>query len=62
MMELSIICRKKLDEQYGNPQICECPMCREERKNNLLNLGKGKDKEQAKISSPSSYCEASQEQ
>ena len=28
----SIICRKKLDEERGNSWICECPLCREERK------------------------------
>ena len=28
----SIICRRNLDEQRGNPQICECPMCRERGK------------------------------
>ncbi len=27
----SIICRKNLDEERGNPWICECPMYREER-------------------------------
>lgn len=30
----SIICRRLLDEEKGNPQICECPMCREARKEN----------------------------
>ena len=25
------ICRKKLDEERGNPWICECPLCRAER-------------------------------
>jgi len=28
----SIICRRNLDEQRGNPQICECPMCREAKR------------------------------
>jgi hypothetical protein len=28
----SLICRRKLDEERGNPWICECPMCQEERK------------------------------
>jgi hypothetical protein len=26
----SMICRKKLDEERGNPFICECPICREQ--------------------------------
>jgi hypothetical protein len=28
----SVICRRYLDEQRENPWICECPLCREERK------------------------------
>jgi hypothetical protein len=27
----SVICRKKLDEERGNPWICGCPFCNEER-------------------------------
>ena len=27
----SIICRKNLDEEKGNPWICACPICREAR-------------------------------
>ena len=56
----SIICRRKLDEQYGNPQICECPMCKERA--NSLNDGEGKDKEQEEISSPGASCEPSSNQ
>lgn len=26
------ICRRKLDEDRGNPWICDCPICREARK------------------------------
>jgi len=26
----SVICRRKLDEERGNPQICECPICSEQ--------------------------------
>jgi len=25
------ICRRRLDEQHGNPWICECPLCRREK-------------------------------
>lgn len=28
----SVICRKKLDQEGGNPWVCECPLCRVERK------------------------------
>ena len=27
----SFICRKKLDEERGNPWVCECPLCKNER-------------------------------
>ena len=26
------ICRRKFDEEHGNPWICECPLCREVRR------------------------------
>ncbi len=26
-----IICRRKLDEQYGNEFICACPLCQQAR-------------------------------
>jgi hypothetical protein len=26
-----MICRKRLDEERGNPWICACPICGEER-------------------------------
>lgn len=25
----SIICRRKLDQERGNPMICECPKCQQ---------------------------------
>ena len=28
----SAICRKKLDESRGQESICDCPLCKEERK------------------------------
>jgi hypothetical protein len=28
----SVICRKKLDESRGRESICECPLCREEKR------------------------------
>lgn len=27
----SIICRRSLDDDRGNPWICECPLCRDMR-------------------------------
>jgi hypothetical protein len=27
----SIVCRKNLDEERGNPWICECPLCNVQR-------------------------------
>jgi hypothetical protein len=58
----SVICRKNLDERRGNPWICECPMCRGKRKDNLLNPGEGKDKGQGEISSCGPPCEDCQDQ
>ena len=26
------ICRRKLDEERGNPWICECPVCKEAKR------------------------------
>ncbi len=31
MLFNNIICRRKLDEERGNPWICECPVCRLEK-------------------------------
>lgn len=28
----SVICRRRLDEERGNPWICVCPCCAEKRK------------------------------
>ncbi len=40
----SVICRRKLDEARGNPQICECWKCREQ--------GQGTDKGLGEIVDP----------
>jgi len=40
----SIICRRKLDQERGNPQICECPMCREIRKTETKEIQKNDEK------------------
>ena len=29
--DTEVICRKRLDEERGNPWICECSRCQQER-------------------------------
>ena len=42
----SLICRRKLDEERGNPWICNCLMCREARKEEQIETGgPGKEEE-----------------
>jgi hypothetical protein len=41
----SIICRRRLDEERGNPFICECPMCREANKTEELKGDREKEME-----------------
>ena len=50
----SIICRRKLDSEYGNEWLCQCFRCRDEReeiekknicKTDTVNVGKPKTEE-----------------
>jgi len=34
----SIICRRKLDEERGNPFICGCPLCKQDRGEGSLEI------------------------
>ena len=40
------ICRRKLDEERGNPWICECPLCREARKEEGIETGRPRKEEE----------------
>lgn len=43
----SAICRKKLDEERRNPWICECPLCKEARKEEAIQIeNPGKEDEE----------------
>ena len=56
----SMICRRKLDEERGNPfgWICACPLCEQQRKEvNSLNPGEASDMDGKEISSPGASCE-----
>jgi hypothetical protein len=58
----SIICRRLLDEERGNPWICACPLCEQQRKEaNLLKSGEESDMGQEDISSPGVSCEAARD-
>lgn len=42
----SIICRRLLDEERGNPFICECPICGEIRKSETKEIQKSDEKDE----------------
>jgi hypothetical protein len=56
----SVICRRNLDESRGNPFICECPLCRDERKETETYVMEGIDDRSdpplRKLISNSLYC------
>lgn len=49
-LDSPIICRKKLDEEWGNPQICGCPMCKPRENNVRPDTGQDGD------DYPEAYC------